>query len=144
MDEARSAKLRKRGHEGRCSVYVILETEGFPRYLKVGISRRPTKRFAGTENPRDTKLFGHVEFPSRTMARLVEAYLHARFASWRKRGEWFGRDVSAIEPLASAIMQEARRVLHQPEILAGRTPRDFDYVELPESPVEWWLQSEAA
>lgn len=144
MDEARAAKLRKRGHEGRCAVYVIMEIEGSPRYLKIGISRHPTKRFAGTENPRETKLFGYVEFPSRAMARLVEVYLHARFASWRKRGEWFGAGVSSIELMADEIMLEMRRTLYEPAILAGKTVDDFIYVELPDVPVEWWLQREAA
>ncbi len=144
MDEARAARLRKRGHDGQCSLYVIVETEGNPRYLKIGISRYPSRRFCGTENPRETRLAGHVVFPTRESARLAEAYLHHRFANWLKRGEWFGAGVSDVDVMASAVLSEAAAVLANPKSLQGKEPRDFFFALIDENPVEWWLQKDAA
>jgi len=67
-------------------------------HTKIGIATDVEARRRGLQgsNPHKVEVFGHRLFESYSIARRIEAELHAQFAEHRGYGEWFAVDPEAV------------------------------------------------
>lgn len=86
-----------------CCVYLMNDTAN--GYYKIGMSNNPEYRESTlqSEKPSIVKIC-HKQYPSRRMARSIEAALHRMYGSKRIRGEWFSlneKDIWEIKQVLS-------------------------------------------
>jgi hypothetical protein len=86
--------------EPRRGVYVL----GFDQYVKIGITINLDMRLSGLQTPVEPTLYALIDG-----WRREELELHARFAAYRLRGEWFKKEGELAEWIANGCYPKCGR-----------------------------------
>ena len=102
--ELGSVELPK-GKEETCFVYIMRNNDNGA--YKIGISKSPEYRehTLQSQEPNVTCIF-QLEFESRDYARAVERDMHAKYAEYHMRGEWFSIPHNIISQVMADIAKQ--------------------------------------